>query len=155
MSHGHHVFFLPCLEPGATRTLEMTLLGWDLGQRSLVLVPAEHEAKTVTQTWWAGGDIHLHGHHREPGRAHSHSQPSQQTLVGQGSVWPSGGRWQHGGGREHFHSTPGSSDEALLGLSAPWVSCQRGSSIKQGCGASCWIGQKTFRARSGCSGRDL
>lgn len=92
MSRGHHVFLLPCLEPGATRTLEMRLLEWDLGQRSLVLVPAEHKAENVTQTWWAGGDIHLHGRHRESGHAHSHSQvPSRlwwsRGQFGQGCIW--------------------------------------------------------------------
>lgn len=49
----------PRLEPDATRTLEMRLLGWGLGQRCLLLGPAECEAENVTWAWWAASNIQL------------------------------------------------------------------------------------------------
>lgn len=57
--------FEPHLEPDATRTLEMRLLGWGLGQRCLVLGPAECEAENVAWAWWAASDIQLGWRHRE------------------------------------------------------------------------------------------
>lgn len=117
-------FSLLCLERDATRTLEMRLLGRGLCQRCLVLGPAEHEAENVTQTWWAGGDIQLHGHHRESGNACWARSVFSADFGGAGvslAKATSGGPWQHRGGRE---AARGSRGEVLLGLSGAWVSCQ-------------------------------
>lgn len=136
-------FFLPCLEPGAPRTLDMRLLGWGLGQSFLVLGPAEHEAENITRF---GGQVVTFSCMAITGNQEMHTrhgQPSQQILVEQGSVWPRlhlvGPGSTEEGGNTTLHNTPGSSGEALLRFSGAWVSCQ-------GCGASCWIGQKMLRA---------
>lgn len=110
----------------------MRLLGRGLGQRCLVLGPAEHEAENITWAWWAGGDIHLRVHHWESGNACQAQPAFSADFGGAGVSWAkaaSGGPWQHRGGREHFHSTPGSSGKALLGLSGTWVSRQCGPRV--------------------------
>lgn len=146
-------FFLPCLEPGAARTFDMRLLGRGLGQRCMVLGPAEHEAENITQTWWAGGDIHLRVHHWESGNA-CQAQPAfsadfggAASQLGQGCIWWALATWRREGtlpqhSWERWQGTAGV--ECHMCFMPVWALCA--SSIKQGCGVSRWIGQKTFRA---------